>query len=92
MSILYRGHIFHLTGTPRVEEAAGALVEIPDGAIQVDDNGIIEWSGAYADRPTPTAAPIKVIDYHDGYKTHQQNTKRIHNSCPLTRLFRYDIY
>ncbi len=65
MSILYRGHIFHLTGTPRVEEAAGALVEIPDGAIQVDDNGIIEWSGAYTDRPTPTGAPIEVVDYHD---------------------------
>ncbi|MEA1926607.1 MAG: guanine deaminase, partial [Candidatus Auribacterota bacterium] len=65
MSILYRGHIFHLTGIPRVEEAAGALVEIPDGAIQVDDAGIIEWSGAYADRPTPTGGPIEVVDYHD---------------------------
>ncbi len=65
MSILYRGHIFHLTGTPGVEEAAKALVEIPDGAIQVDDDGIIEWSGAYTDRPTPTGGPIEVVDYHD---------------------------
>lgn len=48
-----------------MEEAAEALVEIPNGAIQVDDDGIIEWSGAYADRPTSTGGPIKVVDYHD---------------------------
>jgi len=42
MSTLHRGHIFHLTGRPKVQEALDALVEIPDGAILVNDDGVIE--------------------------------------------------
>lgn len=53
MPTLHRGHIFHVTGRPKVQEAAQALVEIPDGAILVNDLGIIKWCGAYVDRPTP---------------------------------------
>lgn len=67
MGTLHRGHIFHLTGRPTVEQAAEALVEIPDGAIMVNDNGIIAWCGAYADRPTFKEAPFEVIDHRDGF-------------------------
>lgn len=65
MPTLHRGHIFHLTGRPKVQEAVEALVEIPDGAILVNDSGIIEWCGAYVDRPTPTGAPFEVADHRD---------------------------
>ena len=67
MGTLHRGHIFHLTGRPAVQEAADALVEIPDGAIQVNDDGIIEWCGAYADHPPSTGAPYEIMDHRDGF-------------------------
>ncbi|MDQ7825230.1 MAG: amidohydrolase family protein [Candidatus Eremiobacteraeota bacterium] len=65
MSTLHRGHVFHLTGRPSLEEAVDALVEIPDGAILVSDDGIIEWCGRHVDRPSPTGAPVKVVDHRD---------------------------
>lgn len=65
MPTLHRGHIFHLTGQPKVQEATDALVEIPDGAILVNDLGVIEWCGAYVDRPTPAGAPFEVLDHGD---------------------------
>ncbi|MCP3962667.1 MAG: amidohydrolase family protein [bacterium] len=67
MSILHRGHVFHLTGTPRVQEAAEALVEIPAGALLVDDDGVIEWCGRYVDRPQRDGAPVEVIDHRDAF-------------------------
>ena len=65
MSTLHRGHIFHLTGTPTVQEAAEALVEIPDGALLVNDDGVIEWCGQYVDRPQLDGASVEVIDHGD---------------------------
>ena len=67
MSTLHRGHIFHLTGRPRVEDAADALVEIPDGALLVDDAGVIEWCGSYADRPENRGGPPEVVDHGDAF-------------------------
>ncbi len=67
MSTLHRGHIFHLTGKPDVQNAVDALVEIPDGAILVNDRGVIQWCGAYVDRPTPEGAPFEVMDHRDGF-------------------------
>jgi len=67
MGTLHRGHIFHLTGRPTVQEAADALAEIPDGAILVNDDGVIEWCGAYVDLPTATGAPHEEIDHRDGF-------------------------
>ena len=65
MSTLHRGHIFHLTGRPKVSEAMDALVEIPDGAILINDDGVIEWCGHDVDRPTSTGAPFQVVDHTD---------------------------
>ncbi len=67
MSTLHRGHIFHLTGRPTVQQAADALVEIPDGAILVNDDGIIEWSGSYANHAPSKGAPYEIMDHRDGF-------------------------
>jgi guanine deaminase len=67
MAILHRGHIFHLTGRPSVTQAPEALREIPDGALLVDDNGVIEWCGRYADRPGSTGGPLEIIDHGDAF-------------------------
>ncbi|MCP4201657.1 MAG: guanine deaminase [bacterium] len=67
MSTLHRGHIFHLTGTPTVQEAAEALVEIPDGALLVNDGGVIEWCGAYVDRPQIDGAAVELVDHGDAF-------------------------
>jgi guanine deaminase len=67
MATLHRGHIFHLTGRPTVEEATEALVEIPDGALLIDDDGVIEWCGHFNDRPQLSGAPIEVIDHGDSF-------------------------
>ncbi len=63
MSTLHRGHVFHLTGSPTVEQAAEALVEIPDGALLIGEDGKIEWCGPFAERPQKSGAPIEVIDH-----------------------------
>ena len=65
MGTLHRGHIFHLTGKPKVQEAVDAMVEIPDGAMLVSDDGVIEWCGSYVDRPTLEGGPPEVIDHSD---------------------------
>ncbi|MCH7666306.1 MAG: amidohydrolase family protein [Acidobacteria bacterium] len=67
MSTLHRGHIFHLTGTPTVQEAAEALVEIPDGALLVNDRGIIEWCGQYVDRPQLDGDSVALVDHGDAF-------------------------
>lgn len=67
MATLHRGHIFHLTGRPSVEQAAEALVEIPEGALLIDDDGVIEWCGQFVDRPQLSGAPIEVIDHGDSF-------------------------
>ncbi len=67
MSTLHRGHIFHLTGSPTVTEAADALVEIPDGALLIDDDGRIEWCGRFGERPQRTGAPVEIVDHGDAF-------------------------
>ncbi|MGV9794845.1 amidohydrolase family protein [Gordonia sp. NPDC003422] len=52
MSTTHLGHIFHIAGSPTVERAADALVELPDGALVVSDTGTIEYCGPRAERPT----------------------------------------
>jgi guanine deaminase len=56
-----------LTGRPNVKEAADALVDIPDGAILVDDRGIIEWCGHHADQPVRPGEPVEVVDHGDAF-------------------------
>uniref|UniRef100_UPI003D8E69BA amidohydrolase family protein n=1 Tax=Gordonia sp. B7-2 TaxID=3420932 RepID=UPI003D8E69BA len=51
MSTTHLGHIFHIAGSPTVDLAADALVELPDGALVVSDTGAIEYCGPRAERP-----------------------------------------
>lgn len=67
MVTLHRGHIFHLTGTPTVDDAAGALREFSDGALLVNEGGLIEWCGRYVDRPELAADAVPVIDHGDAF-------------------------
>ena len=67
MSTLHRGHVFHLTGRPSVEDAAAALVEIPDGAILVDDHGVIAWCGRYAQLPDRERENYTVVEHGDSF-------------------------
>lgn len=67
MSTLHRGHIFHLTGRPDVQHAAQALVELPDGALLVDDAGLIAWCGDYADRPAFAEGEVELVDHGDAF-------------------------
>ncbi|MDH3524077.1 MAG: guanine deaminase [Acidobacteriota bacterium] len=63
MTTLHRGHVFHLAGRPTVEEAPEALVEIPDGALAVGDDGIIEWCGRWADRLEDEEEEVRIVDH-----------------------------
>lgn len=66
MSELHRAHIFHITGSPTVNEAPLHLVEHPDGGLLVDDNGRIAWCGPWGERPA-AAESATVVDHPDGF-------------------------
>ena len=51
MTTVHRGYIFHIAGAPLVTEAADHLEHFPDGALVVDDAGIIQWCGNWAELP-----------------------------------------
>ncbi len=56
---VHRGHVLHITGSPRVEDARRHLVSVPDGALAVDDAGRIAWVGPYRELPAAFAdAPV----------------------------------
>jgi guanine deaminase len=48
---VHRGHLLHIAGRPTLEQAREALVSVPDGALVVDDSGVIAWTGCFADLP-----------------------------------------
>ncbi len=48
---IYRGHLLHIAGAPSLEESADALVSEPDGALVVDANGRIAYSGSWTGIP-----------------------------------------
>ena len=59
----YRGHLIHVSGVPRLAEAAEHLVSHPDGVLVVDDSGRIVFSGPFAGSP----AVSEVIDCRPGF-------------------------
>ncbi|KAA0116877.1 guanine deaminase [Mycolicibacterium sp. P9-22] len=61
---VYRGHLIHIAGAPRLGAARDHLVSIPDGALAVDDAGTIGYSGAYQELPEMTA---EVVDCRPGF-------------------------
>nr|WP_249305320.1 guanine deaminase [Rhodococcus sp. 14-2483-1-1] len=63
---VHRGHIFHVAGSPTVTDAATALVSIPDGALIVGDDGIIEFCGEFDSLPS-RFADVAVADHRPGF-------------------------
>jgi len=49
---LHRGHVFHISGRPTVEDAAQSLVSIPDGVLAIDDAGTIIYCGEFESLPS----------------------------------------
>ncbi|QII08720.1 amidohydrolase family protein [Rhodococcoides fascians A25f] len=66
MARVHRGHIFHVAGSPTVTDAATALVSIPDGALVVGDDGIIEFCGEFDSLPS-RFADLAVADHRPGF-------------------------
>lgn len=66
MSTLHRGQVFHIAGSGTVAEAATALKHYTDGALVVDDAGLIAWCGSFGDLP-PEHADAAVIDHGGGF-------------------------
>lgn len=63
---VYRGHIFHITGSPTVVDAATHLRSVPDGALAVSADGVIAYCGPYATLPQPYSTwPIH--DHRGGF-------------------------
>lgn len=60
------GHIFHLTGSPAVTEAADALVSVPDGALVVGSDRKVLFAGERAAVPAEYASAT-VHDQRGGY-------------------------
>lgn len=63
---VYRGHLIHIGGAPRLDGAREALVSIPDGALAVDGAGTIEYSGPFLTLPA-AAAGAEIIDCRPGF-------------------------
>jgi len=64
MTAVYRGHIFHVAGSPTIADAASNLVSLPDGALVVGDDGTIAWIGSFAELPRAFAgADVERTDY-----------------------------
>jgi guanine deaminase len=63
---IHLGHIFHLTGSPLVTDAAQALVSIPEGALVVEDDGKIAFCGQRADVPLKYQS-TRVSDHRPGF-------------------------
>lgn len=63
---VYRGHIFHIAGSPGVADAAAHLQSISDGALAVDIDGVIAHCGTYAQLP-PAYSAWPVRDHRPGF-------------------------
>ncbi|BBZ34596.1 guanine deaminase [Mycolicibacterium confluentis] len=62
----YRGHLFHIGGAPRLAQASEHLVSVPDGALIVDADGVIVFSGAHAAVPDELSH-VDVVDCRPGF-------------------------
>jgi guanine deaminase len=84
---VHLGHIFHLAGSPKVTEAAAALVSIPDGALVIGDDGTIVYCGERGDLPDeyPSAT---VHDHRGGYLLPGFVDTHIH----FPQTYAYDSY
>ena len=65
-SQVHLGHVYHVAGSPKVTEAAAALVSIPDGALVIDDTGVITYCGERESLPAD-ARSATVVDHRPGF-------------------------
>jgi len=63
---VYRGHVFHIAGSPTVSEARRHLVSLPDGALVTSREGQIDWVGDFAALPAEFA-DLPVTDNRGGF-------------------------
>ena len=63
---VYRGHVFHIAGSPTVSEARRHLVSLPDGALVTGREGQIDWVGDFAALPAEFA-DLPVTDNRGGF-------------------------
>lgn len=62
----YRGHLIHVGGAPQLSQARDDLVSAPDGVLVIDDAGMINYSGDYAQRPA-ALADTEVVDLRPAF-------------------------
>ncbi len=65
-SRVYRGHIFHIAGSPTVAAAHRHLVSLPDGVLVTTDTGRIAWVGSFVDLPA-VYETLAVTDNRGGF-------------------------
>jgi guanine deaminase len=63
---VYRGHVFHISGSPVVADARAHLVSLPDGALVTSPDGTIAWVGPFAELPAAFAGH-PVTDNRGGF-------------------------
>ncbi|MGW4329247.1 amidohydrolase family protein [Nocardia sp. NPDC004573] len=66
VSQVHLGHIFHIAGSPATGAVPGALVDVPDGALTIDDNGRVAFCGPRSDLPAEYRSE-KVFDHRPGF-------------------------
>ncbi|MEO2167838.1 MAG: amidohydrolase family protein [bacterium] len=66
MATIHRGNIFHIGGSPLVLEAAEHLAHFEDGALVIDDAGLISWCGDWTELPSEHAG-ASVVDHHGAF-------------------------
>ncbi len=62
--VVHRGHIFHIAGRALVTSAAAHLEQFADGALVVDDSGVIVWCGDFSELPLEFAT--FPVEHHVG--------------------------
>ncbi len=63
---VHLGHVFHLAGRPTVQDAADALVSLPNGALIVAGDGRIVYCGDSDDIPAEFRGD-EIIDHRPGF-------------------------
>ena len=64
MTVVHRGQIFHIAGSPLVTQAAAHLEYFEDGALVIDDAGVIAWCGSWSALPVEFAGAL--VEHHQG--------------------------
>lgn len=83
---IHLGHIYHIAGSPKITQADSALVDIPKGALVVE-NGVITYCGDKDALPA-TAQNATVVDHGSAFLLPGFVDTHIH----FPQVFAYDSY